>query len=217
MDVTAIADAVSPVVAALGLDLYDIEVTGSGRARIVRVLIDRPAGDAAGEAGGIDLDAIAKATEAVSPILDQPPVDKILSGSYSLEVSSPGLERPLRTRAHFARAVGETISVKTSQHTATVAGDDEAGEVAKPARPRLRGVVTAAGDDSFTLLADADAGHGAGAGAGTEHTITYAEVVQARTVFEWGPEPKGGKAKASNATTGKAKPAKGRKKEVVRR
>ncbi len=42
-------------------------------------------------------------------------------------------------------------------------------------------------------------------------------MVQARTIFEWGPEPKGGKAKASNAKTGKAKAAKGRKKEAVRR
>ena len=110
MDVTAIADAVSPVVAALGLDLYDIEVTGSGRARIVRVMIDRPAGEDGSDRAGIDLEAIAAATEAVSPILDQPPVDRILSGSYSLEVSSPGLERPLRTPAHFtARRRGDDL------------------------------------------------------------------------------------------------------------
>jgi len=201
MDVTAIADAVSPVVAALGLDLYDIEVTGSGRARIVRVMIDRPAG----EDGGIDLEAIAAATEAVSPILDQPPVDKILSGSYSLEVSSPGLERPLRTPVHFARAVGETISVKAA---ANAEGADEA---AKPVRARLRGVVVSAGDDSFILLGDD----------GTEHTISYAEVVQARTVFEWGPQPKGAKAGKSGKATGakgSEQRAKGRnKEEAVRR
>ena len=201
MDVTAIADAVSPVVAALGLDLYDIEVTGSGRARIVRVMIDRPAG----EDGGIDLEAIAAATEAVSPILDQPPVDKILSGSYSLEVSSPGLERPLRTPVHFARAVGETISVKAA---ANAEGADEA---AKPVRARLRGVVVSAGDDSFIVLGDD----------GTEHTISYAEVVQARTVFEWGPQPKGAKAGKSGKATGakgSEQRAKGRnKEEAVRR
>jgi ribosome maturation factor RimP len=181
VSVQKIADAVAPVVAELGLSLYDVELTGSGRARILRVMIDRPT--------GIDLEAIAAATEAVSPVLDQPPVDALLKGSYSLEVSSPGLERPLRTPAHYARAVGETISVKA------------------PERGRIRGVVQGAGDDSFTLLADD----------GSEHTISYAEVVQARTVFEWGPEPKGGKAKATNAKTGKAKSAKGRKQEVVRR
>lgn len=186
VSVQKIADAVAPVVADLGLSLYDVELTGSGRARILRVMIDRPT--------GIDLEAIAAATEAVSPVLDQPPVDALLKGSYSLEVSSPGLERPLRTPAHFARAVGETISVKA---TAPSAEADEA----RTARSRVRGVVQSAWDDSFTLLVDA------GDGAGTEHTISYAEVVQARTVFEWGPEPKGGKAKS----------AKGRKQEVVRR
>ena len=187
VSVQKIADAVAPVVAELGLSLYDVELTGSGRARILRVMIDRPT--------GIDLEAIAAATEAVSPVLDQPPVDALLKGSYSLEVSSPGLERPLRTPAHFARAVGETISVKANAPSA-------AADEARTARSRVRGVVQSAGDDSFTLLADD----------GTEQTISYAEVVQARTVFEWGPEPKGGKAKAD-----KPKSAKGRKKEVVRR
>src|SRR5436190_14857115 len=103
-DVDTIVQTVAPVIGALGLDLYDIEITGAGRARIVRVLIDRP--------GGIDLEAIAAAAEAISPVLDSPSVDSMLSGPYALEVSSPGLERPLRTPAHFARAAGETISVK---------------------------------------------------------------------------------------------------------
>jgi ribosome maturation factor RimP len=191
-----IADAVAPVIAELGLSLYDVELSGSGRARNLRVMIDRPT--------GIDLEAIAAATEAVSPVLDQTAVDRVLSGPYSLEVSSPGLERPLRTPAHFARAVGETISVKAAASNIDAPAE---GDEARVARSRVRGVVQSAGDDSFTLLADD----------GTEHTISYAEVVQARTVFEWGPEPKGGKAKATNAKTGKAKSAKGRKQEVVRR
>ncbi|MFN8025221.1 MAG: ribosome maturation factor RimP [Acidimicrobiia bacterium] len=175
-----VVEAVTPVVADLGLEVYDVEITGSGKARILRVMIDRPAGPT-GERAGIDLDAIAAATEAVSPVLDRAPVDRVLSGPYSLEVSSPGLERPLRTAAHFARAVGETISVKTRAE----------GKAA-----RVRGQVQAAGDDSFTLLTDA----------GEEQTITYAEVVQARTVFEWGGSPKQSPKQGS----------KGRKKETVR-
>ena len=188
-DASAITDtvveAVTPVVADLGLELYDVEISGSGGARIVRVMIDRPAG-AAGERTGIDLDAIAAATEAVSPVLDRAPVDRVLSGPYSLEVSSPGLERPLRTVVHFARAVGETISVKTRAEGRTA---------------RVRGVVQAAGDESFTLLADD----------GEQHEIAYAEVVQARTVFEWGgsPKPAAGRSPKQGA--------KGRKKETVRR
>jgi len=201
-DLETIITAVAPVVEALGLELYDVEVTGSGRARVVRVMIDRPAGQAGettGERAGIDLDAIAAATEAVSPVLDAPPLDRVLSGPYSLEVSSPGLERPLRTPQHFARAVGETISVKFREGDA-------------PAR-RVRGVLRSAGDDACTLLADD----------GTEQTITYAEVVQARTVFEWGNES--GKARSTRGKSGGAKStdhdrkpgAGGRKKEVVRR
>jgi ribosome maturation factor RimP len=199
-DVSAITDtvvqAVTPVVADLGLELYDVEITGSGRARIVRVMIDRPAAPTAGEPSGaktgIDLDAIAAATEAVSPVLDAAPVDRVLSGPYSLEVSSPGLERPLRTPAHFARAVGETISLKTRSLDTGAEGRPD-GRAA-----RVHGVVQAAGDDSFTLLTDA----------GAEETITYAEVVQARTVFEWGGQEK--KLAPKQGT-------KGRKKEAVRR
>jgi ribosome maturation factor RimP len=186
-DLSVIIGAVAPVVAGLGLELYDVEITGSSRARIVRVMIDRPSGtgEAGSDQGGVDLDAIAAATEAVSPVLDAPPVEGELKGPYSLEVSSPGLERPLRTPAHFHRAVGETVSVKYKR------ADDE-----QPGSTRVRGVVREAGDDSFVLLADD----------GSEATITYTEVVQARTVFEWGPKPKGAK----------QQPA-GRKQEVVRR
>ena len=72
-------------------------------------------------------------------------------------MSSPGLERPLRRPEHFRRAVGSTISVKT------------------PGR-RVRGVVVGADDDSFTLALDD----------GTQERISYTDVAQARTVFEWG-------------------------------
>jgi ribosome maturation factor RimP len=159
VDVDAIVRSVEPAVAALGLELYDVELTGSGRARVVRVLVDRE--------GGIDLDAVAAATEAVSPLLDAPPLDSVIAGPYALEVSSPGLERPLRTPTHFVRARGETISVKTR-----AAGD-------RPAR-RVRGVVGEAGSSGFDLTLDDGS---------TEH-VDYVDVTQARTVFEWGPQPK---------------------------
>ena len=59
-NVDSIVEALAPVVAELGLDLYDVEITGGGRARVVRVLVDR--------VGGIDLEGIAAATEAISPV-----------------------------------------------------------------------------------------------------------------------------------------------------
>jgi ribosome maturation factor RimP len=168
INIDTLVETLAPAVAGLGLDLYDVEVSGSGRARILRVLIDRD--------GGIDLDAIARATEAISPLLDAPPLDAVIAGPYALEVSSPGLERPLRTPAHFARVVGETVSVKTR------AADNHGAR-------RVRGVVTAAGEAGFDLSLDN----------GTTEHVGYDEITQARTVFDWDQELK--RAKHKNATS----------------
>jgi ribosome maturation factor RimP len=164
VDVDTLVQRLAPAVEGLGLELYDIDVSGSGRARILRVLIDRD--------GGIDLDAIADATQAISPLLDAPPLDAVIAGPYALEVSSPGLERPLRTPAHFRRAVGDTVSVKVR------AVDDHGAR-------RVRGVVAAADDTGFELTLDD----------GTSEHHGYGEVTQARTVFEWDKELKHAKSK----------------------
>ncbi len=145
-----IVETVAEVLDARGLELYDVEVTGSGRARVVRVLVTRP--------DGVDLDAISTASEAVSVSLDAPAVAPEIPGPYALEVSSPGLERPLRRPAHYRGAVGETLSVKLAD------------------RPRLRGALTGVDDDAITVVDDS----------GDEHRIPFVDVVQARTVFEWG-------------------------------
>ena len=104
-----LADAVRPVTSALGLELYDVEVTGDGRAAVVRVLVDRE--------GGVDLEAISSASDQISRVLDELPTDVVPSSRYGLEVSSPGLERPLRRREHYRGAVGETVSVKIAPST----------------------------------------------------------------------------------------------------
>ncbi len=154
----ALVAAIEPVLAELGLDLYDLELVGRGPTQTLRVLIDR--------AGGIDLDAITAATQAISPVLDRDPsVESVLRASYTLEVTSPGLERPLRTPEHFRRALGATVSVKTG---------------VGPTASRRRGVLTKFDDAGFDLELD-DATH--------EH-VAYDDVIQARTVFEWGPERK---------------------------
>jgi ribosome maturation factor RimP len=153
-----VADAVAPVLDELGLLLHDVEHSGTS----IRVVIDRaePAG------GGVDVDALAAATRGISRLLDDlDPID----GHYTLEVSSPGLERPLRTPAHFARAVGAEVTVKTRPGTE---GDR-----------RVEGTLEAADDDAFTLAL---------AGGGTRR-IRYDEVEKARTTFAWGPAPKPGK------------------------
>ena len=90
-----------------------------------------------------------------------------LAGSYLLEVSSPGLERPLRRPEHFRRAVGETVSVKVR---------DADGEVR-----RLRGDLVST-DESGVTVAAADTNSG-------EH-VDFDQIIKARTVFEWGAAPK---------------------------
>ncbi|MFN8035733.1 MAG: ribosome maturation factor RimP [Acidimicrobiia bacterium] len=158
-----------PVVATLGLALFDVELTGSGRARTVRVLVDRD--------GGIDLDAIADATRAISPLLDEAPG---LDGAFTLEVSSPGLERPLRRPEHFAAAIGTEVSVRYR----TLAGSID----------RVRGVLVAADGTSCTVRVDGD-----------ETQIPYDQLAQARTVFEWGPAPRPGKAGPSGTKSSRTK------------
>ena len=125
---------------------------------MLRVLVDRE--------GGVDLEAIADATQAVSPLLDAPPLDAVIPGPYALEVSSPGLERPLRTPAHFTGAAGRDGLGQDRAPTTTTAPDACAG------------VVTAADDAGFELDVD-------GSDRARSPTTTIA---QARTVFEWGDE-----------------------------
>jgi ribosome maturation factor RimP len=165
---STIASVVGPIAASLSLDLYDVEVSGTGRTRVVRVLIDREA--------GLDLDAVARASQAISLALDDPSVDAVVSGPYALEVSSPGLERPLRTAAHFRGALGATVSVKT--------------KTADGSTRRVRGVVVASDEEGFELTREDD---------GAREQIPFADVVQARTVFEWESQP--GRRKAAGKRT----------------
>ena len=81
---------VEPPLASSGIEVWDVE---AGR-DLVRVLVDTPT--------GIDLDTLSEANRLISPLLDERP-DLTPSGSYQLEVSSPGAERTLRTAEHFRR------------------------------------------------------------------------------------------------------------------
>lgn len=143
---------VEPVLAPLGLELFDVQFSGSGRARTVRVLVDRD--------GGVDLDAITAASERIQPALD----DLDALGQFALEVSSPGLERPLSRPEHFRRAVGEMVSVKVR---------DASGE-----GRRVRGKLVAVDEHGITFETER----------GTED-VEYGQIMQARTVFEWGATP----------------------------
>ena len=145
-----------PVVEALGLQLFDVTLEGGTHA-VLKVVVDRP--------GGVDLDAIEVTTRRVSAALDA--ADPV-RGAYTLEVSSPGVERTLRRPEHFAGAMGATVAVKVR---------DADGAV-----ERLRGEVTAVDDAGITLQLELEARH-----------VPFGEIEQARTVFAWGPAPKPGK------------------------
>jgi len=144
-------DVLSPLLAGAGLELFDLQVGQS----TVTVTVDR--------AGGVDLESLARANRLVSDALD---AAAPFAGRYTLEVSSPGLERRLRTPEHFGRAVGETLSVRThpgsSQHR------------------RVRGRL-AASDQTGIVLAGPEV-------PGGELRLDYEAIERARTVFEWGSE-----------------------------
>ena len=149
---------VGPIASDLSLDVYDIERRGA----TIRVTLDT----LPGSEGGITLDSLSLATRLISRELDH---EDPIAGHYTLEVTSPGLERPLRTPAHFQREIGKTISVRLRDPQADPR--------------RLQGVLSSADDHSATLLLDD----------GEERMVEVTEIDKARTVFEWGPAPKPGK------------------------
>lgn len=159
---------VAPIAADLHLDVYDIERRGA----TVRITLDTPPGSD----GGITLDSLSLATRLISRELDH---EDPIAGHYTLEVTSPGLERQLRTPAHFQREVGKTISARLRDPQADPR--------------RIQGVLTSADDRTAELLLDD----------GTERTVVIDEIDKARTVFEWGPKPKPGKQSAGKKSAGK--------------
>ncbi len=121
-------EVLAPVVQAQGYDLEDLSVSAAGRRSVIRVIVD---GD-----GGIDLDAVADVARAISETLDEAEAAGTgFAGAYVLEVSSPGVDRPLTEVRHWRRAIGRLVSVTiTEQSTAheltgrVVAVDDAAVE-----------------------------------------------------------------------------------------
>src|SRR5580704_3415897 len=92
-----------PPIEALGFELVDVEFAREGRGGVLRIFIDRRAQDTA---AAVTVDDCARVSHAVSEVLE---IHDPIKGHYTLEVSSPGFDRILRTRAHFERFVGERI------------------------------------------------------------------------------------------------------------
>jgi ribosome maturation factor RimP len=93
-------------VAGAGLVLEDVTITSAGRRRVVRIVVDLPAD----QLGGVPLEAVAQASQAVSAVLDASPV--LGQAPYTLEVTSPGVSRPLTQRRHWSRARRRLVEVR---------------------------------------------------------------------------------------------------------
>jgi len=147
MDVEAL---VRPVVEAAGLQLWESTYRKEGGRMVLRVTVDRD--------GGVDLETISGVSERLSRRLD---LEDFGPPEYALEVSSPGLERTLRTPRHFERSVGQRVKVKTVE---PVAGSKT-----------HEGALVSADAEAIVVAA-----------AGGELRVPYADIASARTVFEWG-------------------------------
>ena len=145
-----------PYLEAEGVELDDLDVRGRGNGRIVRVTVDTEA--------GVGVDRIAELSRGLSRVLDE---EDPIGDGYTLEVSSPGLERPLRRPSHFAKAVGREVDIKTA--------DEIEGA------HRHRGTLEEVAGD--VLLIEVD---------GTSRRIPIGAVTRAQTIFRWEKAPKPG-------------------------
>lgn len=132
------------------LRLWDVEVGGSPGRAVVRVFVDAD--------GGIDLDTVAAVSEEISRALD---LRDPIPGRYTLEVSSPGVERTLRSPEHFELCTGRRVVLKTTE---VIAGDSH----------RIEGSISGAGPGSVEVTTPAGAVE-----------VPYGAIKSARTVFEW--------------------------------
>lgn len=169
-----VRDLVTPIVTDLELDLYDVEQRGG----TMRVTIDTPPGSEA----GVDMDKLALATRLISRELDH---EDPIPGRYTLEVTSPGVERTLRTPTHFQREIGKTVSIRLANTEAE--------------QRRLEGVLVAADDTTATIRLDGESEI-------VERVVPLADIDRARTVFVWGPQPKPGSKHAAKKRTAPQSP-----------
>jgi ribosome maturation factor RimP len=102
----------------MGLDLEAVEVTPAGRRRILRIAVDKD--------GGVTMDDVAEATKEVSRVLDAS--DTMGEQPYTLEVTSPGVDRPLTLPRHWRRNGGRLVKVATRDGRTTVGRIVMAGE-----------------------------------------------------------------------------------------
>lgn len=148
---------VAPIVADLGLELYDLEFVGG----VLKIVVDTPVGSEQ----NVSLDTIALITRLLSREFDH---SDPMPGRYTLEVTSPGLERTLRVPRHFQRETGKVVALRLHPNAS---GDR-----------RLQGVIVDADEVAVTVRTDESLP--------TDVVVPYQSIDRAKTVFEWGPTPK---------------------------
>jgi ribosome maturation factor RimP len=155
--VDTVTSMVAPILADLSREVYDLEFAGG----LLRITVDTPAGGPA----GVDIDQISLITRLLGRELDHN--ENAVPGRFTLEVTSPGLERTLRTPYHFAREVGKEVSIRLST--------DLNG------RRRVAGLLVGATDSTASVrLSDS----------GETIEVPLSLVDKAKTVFVWETQPK---------------------------
>ena len=137
---------IKKMVESIGLSLYDTAILNENEQTIYRVSVTK--------SGGVSLDECVEATHLISPLLDvTPPV----SGEYRLEVSSPGIERKLKTIEHFAQSIGEKVVFSTIN------------------KEKFDGELIAVANDEITIRTKE----------GEEQSVPFRSISKAKTYFEW--------------------------------
>jgi ribosome maturation factor RimP len=140
---------IEPAVTALGYELVGVEYLAQGRHSLLRVFIDKPE--------GVTLEDCERTSRQISSILD---VEDPVQGQYTLEVSSPGLERPLFKLDHYERFLGSEIQMRL--------------KVPVGGRRKFKGRIVGVHDDQVVLDID-----------GTERTFSFADIERAQVVPDW--------------------------------
>ncbi len=143
---SALQAAISDLVAGHDVELLEVEMKGPRNKRVVRLVADAP--------DGLDIDTIATISREVGPIADD-----VVDGSYTLEVTSPGVDRPLTTVTQFGRNVGREVEVRHGS------GDTDT---------QTTGTIVAVDAERLTLQVGKDERH-----------IPFDEVFEGRIVLPW--------------------------------
>lgn len=137
---------IEPIVSGMGYELVGSEWLSRSGSSLVRLYIDR--------AGGVTIDDCEKVSHQVSGVLD---VEEVVRGPYTLEVSSPGLDRPLFTPAHFVRYLGREVKIRT--------------QIPVDGRRNFRGTLRSANETNVVLSVD-----------GVDVTLTFDQIEKANLV-----------------------------------